>query len=212
MKRSPYFPEKPAMPPDDHSVTRWIDLLKADDPAAARALWERFVEQMLQAARQRLGGRRRAADEEDVVISAFERFLHGVKQGRFPKLDDRNDLWNILFTLTRRHAVRQLRDENRLCRGNGQVRGDSAFEPAIQAQVHAAPGPEEIVEMQENLAKLLDALGDESLKKIALARMEGFSNVEIARQIGRSEVTVERRLKLIRAIWRPEEADNFLPE
>jgi len=36
---------------------------------------------------------RRVADEEDVVLAAFERFDHGVASGRFPKLNDRDDLW-----------------------------------------------------------------------------------------------------------------------
>jgi DNA-directed RNA polymerase specialized sigma24 family protein len=98
------------MSPDSHSVTRWIERLKNDDPRAASALWDRFVQRMLAVARQRLGNAsRRVADEEDVVLAAFERFHHGVAQGRFPRLNDRDDLWAILFTLTTRHAARLIR-------------------------------------------------------------------------------------------------------
>jgi RNA polymerase sigma factor (sigma-70 family) len=185
---------------ESHSVTRWIERLKADDPRAATALWERFVERMLAVARQRLGSApRRVADEEDVVLAAFERFHHGVRQGRFPRLNDRDDLWAILFTLSTRHALRQLRDQQRDKRGQGEVRGDSALDGAEAAD--DAPTPAEALVLQENLARLLDALGDDGLRQIALARMEGYSNAEIARQLGRSEVTVERRLRLIREVW-----------
>jgi hypothetical protein len=61
-----------------------------------------------------------------VVVAAFERFLRGVRQARFPRLADRDDLWSILFTLTTRQAAQQLRDQGRKQRG-GEVRGGSAL-------------------------------------------------------------------------------------
>jgi RNA polymerase sigma factor (sigma-70 family) len=192
------------MASDTHSVTHWIERLKADDPCAAGALWERFVERMLAVARQRLGhAPRRVADEEDVVVAAFERFHHGLRHGRFPRLNDRDDLWAILFTLTVRHAARQIRDQQRDKRGGGveQALGDA--EPADDL-----PTPAEALLLQDNLVALLDALGDDSLRRIALARMEGYTNAEIAAQLGRSEVTVERRLRLIRAIWQQGDEDE----
>jgi RNA polymerase sigma factor (sigma-70 family) len=195
------------MSPDSHSVTRWIECLKDNDPRAAGALWERFVERMLAVARRRLGNApRRVADEEDVVLAAFERFHHGVRQGRFPRLKDRDDLWAILFTLTTRHAARQIRDQHRDKRGEGKVRGGSALETVEPAD--DTPTPAEALLLQERLARLLDALGDDGLRQIALARMEGYSNAEIAGQIGRSEVTVERRLRLIREIWQQQDMEE----
>jgi RNA polymerase sigma factor (sigma-70 family) len=195
------------MAPDSHSVTRWIERLKNDDPQAASALWERFVERMLAVARQRLGSApRRVADEEDVVVVAFERFHHGVSQGRFPRLRNRDDLWALLFTITGRFAARQLRDQRRAKRGDGDVRGESAL--AHSQLVDDAPTPAEAMLLAEGMTRLLDALGDDSLRQIALARMEGYSNAEIATQIGRSEVTVERRLRLIRAIWQVQHEDE----
>jgi DNA-directed RNA polymerase specialized sigma24 family protein len=183
------------------SVTRLIRQLQAQTPEAACALWGRFAERMLALARQRLGPRaRRVADEEDVVVVAFERFLLGVREGRFPRLTDRDDLWAILFTLTTRQAARLSLDQRREKRGGGAVRGDSALGDLDVAD--DAPTPDEEAVLQEGLARLLAALKDGELRQIALARMEGHSNAEIARAIGRSEVTVERRLQLIRETWR----------
>jgi DNA-directed RNA polymerase specialized sigma24 family protein len=188
-----------------HSVTRWIERLRNDDPQAAQVLWERFLERMLVVARQRLGGAsRRVADEEDVVVVAFERFLHGVRQGRFPVLNNRDDLWSVLFTLTVRQAGRQARDQQRQVRGGGAVRGDSALRSPAGDPLEIPAGdptPAEAVAMQETFAHLLDGLGSDELRRIALARMEGHSTAEIAGQIGRAEVTVQRRLRLIRELW-----------
>jgi RNA polymerase sigma factor (sigma-70 family) len=189
------------------SVTRLIRQLQAQTPEAAGALWERFAERMLALARQRLGPRaRRVADEEDVVVVAFERFLLGVREGRFPLLADRDNLWAILFTLTTRQAGRQSLDQRREKRGGGAVRGDSALGDLDVAD--DAPAPDEEVMLQEGLARLLAALDDDELRRIALARLEGCSNAEIAAQTNRSEVTVERRLRLIRAAWRQLEAEE----
>jgi DNA-directed RNA polymerase specialized sigma24 family protein len=55
--------------------------------------------------------------------------------------------------------------------------------------------------MQESLARLLSVLGDEQLRQIALGRMEGYSNAEIAGRLGSAVGTVERRLRLIRLTW-----------
>jgi RNA polymerase sigma factor (sigma-70 family) len=190
---------------DPGSITRLIQQLQAEAPEAAAALWQRFAQRMLALARQRLSpGARRVADEEDVVVVAFERFLRGVRAGRFPRLADRGDLWAILFTLTTRQAAQQTRDQGRDKRGGGEVRGGSGLldqdGKAIDVP-EGGPAPDEEAALQESMTRLLSALKDDQLRQIALARLEGYSNAEIARQIGRSEVTVERRLNLIRETW-----------
>jgi RNA polymerase sigma factor (sigma-70 family) len=191
---------------DAGSVTGLLRQLQAESPQAAGALWERFFARMLTLARQRLhAGARRVADEEDVVVVAFERFLRGVRQGRFPRLADRDDLWAILFTLTTRQAAQQLRDQGREQRGGGAVRGGSALLDNDGKEIdlpNDGLGPAEAAVLQETMARLLAVLRDDELRQIALARMAGYSNAEIAGQIGRSEVTVERRLNLIRQTWR----------
>jgi IS30 family transposase len=55
--------------------------------------------------------------------------------------------------------------------------------------------------MVEDLRKLLQELGDGNLQQIAIWKMEGYTNREIANMIGKSEPTVERKLKIIRETW-----------
>src|SRR5262245_54308988 len=161
---------------------------------------------MLHAARQRLGpAPRRVADEEDVVVVAFGRFLDGVRAGRFPRLNDRDDLWAVLLTLIQRTGLGQLRDLARQKRGGGAVAGDSALVTAQGRAIEPAddgPTPEEAAAWHDELERLLAALENDELRRIALGKLEGHTHAELARELGCAEVTIQRRLRLIRAVWR----------
>jgi DNA-directed RNA polymerase specialized sigma24 family protein len=53
----------------------------------------------------------------------------------------------------------------------------------------------------ETCRTLLDALGDDTLRAVAVAKMEGLTNEEVAARLGKSLPTVERKLRGIRGIW-----------
>ncbi len=55
----------------------------------------------------------RAADEEDIALAAFDSFYRRAERGQFPKLEGRDDLWQLLFVLTVRKAVNLTRREAR---------------------------------------------------------------------------------------------------
>jgi DNA-directed RNA polymerase specialized sigma24 family protein len=189
------------------SVTHWLDLLRAGESAAAQPLWQRYCDQLVRLARRKLGtASRRVADEEDVALSAFASFCRGAGQGRFPDLGDRDNLWRVLVVLTARKAARQLRDQNRLRRGGGRVLGEAELpaddpEAAGLAEVVGhEPTPEFAASVAEQCQRLLGLLGAE-LRQVALWKMEGHSNAEIAQQLGCIERTVERKLRVIRNLW-----------
>src|SRR5271170_6069342 len=82
---------------DENSISEWIGCLRAGDRDAAQLIWKRFVDRLLRLARAKLAGRvRREADEEDVVLSVFDAAFQGIRDGRFSKIDDRDDLWQVL--------------------------------------------------------------------------------------------------------------------
>jgi hypothetical protein len=65
------------------------------------------------------------------------------------------------------------------------------------------PTPEVAALLAEEFRCLLDRLNDPEdphLRDIAVWRMEGYSNADIARKLGCSPPTVERRLRLIRTL------------
>ena len=60
--------------------------------------------------------------------------------------------------------------------------------------------------LAEEFQYRLEMLSDPPLRQIALRKLEGFSNREIAAELGCAERSVERKLALIRKIWQQEPA------
>jgi RNA polymerase sigma factor (sigma-70 family) len=187
----------------DGDVTRWLRQLKQGDRSAAQDLWQRYFERLVRLARDKLrGAKRRVADEEDVALSAFKSFCRRAEEGRFPRLDDRDDLWQVLVLITVRKAADLANHERRQKRGGGAVAAASELGDgeAFAELISREPDPALAAELAENCRRLLDALGDGVLRAVALAKMEGRTNEEIAKLIGKSPASVERKLAGCREI------------
>jgi len=196
---------------DDAHVSQWLQDLKAGDPSAAQRLWEHYFARLVRLASAKLPpGARRVADQEDVALSAFKSFFLGVERGRFPRLEDRDDLWRLLVVITSRKARAQRRAQTAQKRGGGKVQGESVFQqettvegdlPGIEQVMADEPTPEFAAEVADEVRLRLDQLGDDMLRSVALLKMEGCTVNEVAQRIGRSRRTVLRSLDLIRDIW-----------
>jgi RNA polymerase sigma factor (sigma-70 family) len=193
---------------ESHSVTTWIAQIKVGESAAAQQLWNRYLTRLVQVAKTHLvGSPKHIADADDVVITAYERFLRCAQQGRFPRLDDRSDLWQILVTLTERVAIDQRRRLAAQKRGervtqslNAGSRAGEDSHSGWQPQ-SLEPTPEFAVAATEQFKRLLNLLDDDLLRRIALAKLDGFTNEEIASQETMSVRSVERKLNIIRQSW-----------
>ena len=199
------------------SITPWIQRVKKGDPAAAEALWKRCYPQLVRFARKKLEGMRPGmADEEDVALSALKSFCGAAQRGRFPNLADRHGLWPLLLRITERKAANLARHEKRQRRGGGRVRGESVLDrmgsasdaPGLVGVAGDAPTPQFAAIMAEECQRLLGLLQDAErphLQAIAVAKMEGYTNQEIAQQLDCSKRTIERGLELIRKKWKEEQ-------
>ena len=110
------------------SVSEWIEDLKLGDSSAATHLWNRYHQNLLRFARQRLHQDiRRVSDEEDLVAVAFESFFARALDGQFPELSGREQLGALLLTIADRKAVNAARRYLADKRGGGKVHGESNF-------------------------------------------------------------------------------------
>ncbi len=192
--------------PKLNSETIWMDLLRAGNAPAQEELWNRFFPQLVALARKRLSGARLTeVDEEDVALSVLNSFFAGASENRFPDLRGSDNLWRLLSWMTHRKAIDWLRHHGRQKR---QSVGESAlfhfYDGSQEGMAQVAdpnPAPDLEVMLIEELRLLVQML-PEAMQKIATLKMDGFSNSEIADQLGCSLATIERRLKMIREIWR----------
>jgi len=192
------------------SVTHWLSALKNGEAAAAQQLWEAYYRRLVGLARQRLGQTPRGpADEEDVALSALNSFFEGVALGRFPQLCDRDDLWRLLVHITARKAIDQINHERRKKRRPDSVvkvwthaaLDDSDAEAGLEQVVGNEPTPEFAAQFAEEYERRLHSLNSPELRSVAVWKMEGYSNAEIAQKLGCVERSVERKLRLIRDRW-----------
>jgi DNA-directed RNA polymerase specialized sigma24 family protein len=192
-----------------NSVTQWISALKEGDQAAAQVLWEAYFRRLVGLAYARLrNAPRRIADEEDVALSAFDSFCRGAQADRFPRLDDRNDLWQILVLITVRKAIDLRNYEGRPSRGRGRVQSVTELtQERIEAIGGNEPTPELAAQLAEEYQRLMEQLGDSTLQSVATWKLEGYTDDEIAARLGCVTRTVERKLARIRRMWAGEMRD-----
>ena len=192
---------------DNQSVTWWLENLKEGDEAAAQFLGQRYFQRLAGLARQRLGeGHRRVQDEDDIALSVFKSLCERAGRGDLGGLDGRDELWRLLATITLRKVAAQVRDATRQKRGGGRVRGDSVWGEGegLDQIAGTEPTPEFLHQLADEHQRLLAALGDDTLRRIALWKMDGWTGDEIAGELGITRRSVERKLERIRELWKGE--------
>jgi DNA-directed RNA polymerase specialized sigma24 family protein len=185
---------------DQQPVTSWIILLKSGDLAAAQPLWEHYFHRLVLQVRARLP-RGAEADEEDVALSAFNTFCISAAQGRFPRLNDRHDLWRLLVSIAAEKTADCLHRRHALKRGGRMRRLES---PALDELMGREPTPEFALSVADELERLLHRLPDDKLRRVAIWKMEGYTNEEIRVRLGCALRTVANYLELIRKTWQAE--------
>jgi RNA polymerase sigma factor (sigma-70 family) len=191
------------------SVTQLFALVQQGDDGAAARLWERFVPRLLGLARRTLASHPRLDGfADDVVQSVFASFFQRAQAGNFV-LDDRDDLWNLLGVMTVRKARRAIRHESAEKRGRGHVLNDAAASDQSRAPrvLDAVPASQLGPEFDLHAEEMLELLPDD-LRTVAVLRLMGHTNREVASQLDWTVRKVERKLQLIRLGWEKEFSDQ----
>lgn len=147
-------------------------------------------------------------DEEDIAVSAMKSFWLAVRK-KEDKLSGRDELWQLLVTITKRKIIReaekqnaQKRDVKKAVREASHFQrqaGNDEFPQTFDAVLPGCePTPELILEGLETLDRIV-ALPD--VGKIAKMKFQGHTNTEIAIEFGCSTRTIERKIEKIMKIW-----------
>jgi RNA polymerase sigma factor (sigma-70 family) len=188
--------------PSEGSITILIGGMRLGDDEAARRIWERFSPRVAALARKKLPHwLRRIVDDDDLANSALCSVIMGLREGQFPELRDRDELWALLAWIT----VQKTRNE--IARAARQKRlAPGASTPVTDDIVARDLPPELIFRAAEQCKILLERLRKKEaiLEPIAMWKLEGYTNNEIAERLGCSLSKVARKLTLIRKIWQTE--------
>ncbi len=203
---------------DTGMVAEWVRRLKQNDSEAALQLWQRYSKRMLSLGRKRLRTSRPAAfDEEDIALSAFNTFCSAVKEGKHIQSQEHDDLWPLLATITNRKANDRLKSERAAKRSSPlelvdpksrQLKDDSRLSRIPDPEM----GPDVRVLVAEQCRRLLESLQDPELEQIVVMKLDGYTNDEVAAQLGRTRRTIQRMLSLIREKWQVELDQGYLAD
>lgn len=181
------------MTPDDPSLADCLTRLSEGDQAAARQIYERFVDRLIHLAARRLDRQLGAkADPESVAHSVFESFFERQQAGQF-SLHNWGMVFGLLSHITFRKCLSRNRDLRREKRG-----GDAdavSFEDWQKAA--AAPGPDEAAMVAEALEAVL-ARFDPDARAVLDVYLAGNTVEAVAAQVKLTTRTVQRVLERFR--------------
>lgn len=187
-------------------ISELIQEMRDGSEDAATLLWHHYWDRLLEVSKRnlsRLGSE--IADEEDVAITAFNSFVTRMRRGDFSQVENRGEAWKLLVVITIRKAINLVRDATRQRRCPQAGVSQTSTPSCLEAYVDKDVSPPDVLAMiSESVEQLLNALDSDELREIAMSKVAGFTNKEIATSLGRSVATIERRLNLIRAIWEEE--------
>jgi RNA polymerase sigma factor (sigma-70 family) len=185
---------------DTHSVTHLIHAVQENRASAVGPLLAVYFDRLVQLARRRLQNLPGMANyDEDLALRSFYSVYRRLRDPQRPlRLTGRDDLWRLLATRTISRAIDLIRRHR-----PGEVPGEHDLQQLLTRE----PTPEEAAAMADECQRLLDALRDSELRQIALWKVEGYTNEEIAARLDCVPRTIERKVSRIRLLWKHELKD-----
>jgi DNA-directed RNA polymerase specialized sigma24 family protein len=185
------------------SVSKWVSQMKAGDRSAARSLWGRFYGKLVRAATRRLG---RNPDPslggEDVAQVAFANVCEGLLTGKYPQLENRDDLWRLLMASMVNRVTSHYRFINAQKR---TVALNQPLEKIDEKSLLTLATPEAQAELKDLIEHLLETLDQDDptgeLREIALLYLQEHAASAIAKKMRRRKTNILQKIHLIRLMW-----------
>ena len=183
------------------SITHWLSKLQAGQSEAAEPIWIRYQAKLVSIATQQLAENPdRSVDGEDLVQSSFGNVCLAVQNGKYPDIDNREDLWGLLYIATVNRVREHYRELRALKRSH--ISSSQPIDPSILADLQTPFAEAQTADLLEYLLSRLD-LEDPShlLRQIALLYLDDHSASSIAKRLHKRKTSVLISLRLIRSIW-----------
>jgi DNA-directed RNA polymerase specialized sigma24 family protein len=183
------------------SITRLIRAVQDGSSSAVRPLLSAYFDRLVRLASKRLRNLPGLAGyDEDLALRSFHSVYQRLRDPARPlHLAGRDDLWRLLATRTISRAIDLIR------------RYRPAEVPGVEDVTQLLtrdPTPEEAAELADECRRLLDSLHEPELRQIALWKVEGYTHAEIATRLNCVPRTIERKVSLIRLLWKHELEDR----
>lgn len=190
------------------SVSDWITQLRNGHNSACDKLWPYYLQRLTAMISQKLEySRTEVSDEEDVLIDTCEVCFRKIKEGVYPNVSSRHDLWRLLTKIATRKSIDQIR---RSRKGVDRLRTDAtqtihsdnnSYEiNHIDSFPGAEPTPEFAAMVADESRYRLSLLPKKMVGVVKL-RMQGFTLREISEKTDKSLPTVQRYLSFVREAW-----------
>jgi DNA-directed RNA polymerase specialized sigma24 family protein len=182
------------------SITRLIRAVQDGSNSAIRPLLAAYFDRLVQLARKRLRNMPGLAGyDEDLALRSFHSVYERLRDPTRPlDMTGRDDLWRLLATRTISRAIDLIR---------GHHTQEAPGDHDVTQLLNREPTPLEAAEVADECRRLLDMLEDPELRQIALWKVEGYTNEEIAGRMDCVPRTIERKVSRIRLLWKHELKD-----
>jgi RNA polymerase sigma factor (sigma-70 family) len=184
-------------PSETQSVTWLIRDVQHGRDSAVGPLLAVYFERLVQLARSRLQNVPGMANyDEDLALRSFYSVYRRLRDPERPlELTGRDDLWRLLATRTISRAIDLIRRHRP---------EEAPSDQDLTQLLTREPTPEEAAEVADECRRLLDLLDEPELRQIALWKVEGYTNEEIASRMDCVPRTIERKVSRIRLLWKHE--------
>ncbi len=184
------------------------------DELAAAELYDRYVDRLIHLARKGLSPKlARRTDPEDIVQSAFRSFFRHVRAGRYGTQNG-GDLWKLLAAITvgkLRHTVRRHTAEKRSIYAEQSTASDIAVRAVPPESIAREPRPDEAAALVEETELAMRQLSPLQ-RQVLQMRLQGHTVDQTAQQVGCSERTVHRVMKVVKTRLEERLLGNTTPE
>jgi RNA polymerase sigma-70 factor (ECF subfamily) len=178
-----------------------MQLLGAGDEDAARQIVDRYIDRLVALARQRISQRLASrVDPEDVVQSVFRTFFVRARAGQF-RIADQDDLCKLLVRITVHKVLRQVEFHQAVKRNpHREAEQGNRSQERLLKLLDREPSPEAAVAFLDQLENLVSRMRPQE-RQILEMRLHGYSNEEIAAQLGiKHDRTIRRVIERVRGL------------